>query len=59
MADLVKAARDLDKNWCMFARPIRSGPRCPNIQALDDKPNPEINAFQGKPKKQGKLTLEE
>jgi hypothetical protein len=59
MADLVKAARDLDKNWCMFAGPIRSGLCCPNIRALDNKPNPEINAFQGKPKKWGKLTLEE
>jgi hypothetical protein len=26
---------------------------------LDDKPNLEINAFQGKPKKRGKLTPEE
>jgi hypothetical protein len=56
MADLVKAARDLDKNWRMFAGPIRSRSRCPNIRALDDKPNTEINAFQGKPKKRGKLT---
>jgi hypothetical protein len=45
MVDLVKATRDLDKNWHMFAGPIRSGPRRPNIRALDDKPNPEINAF--------------
>jgi hypothetical protein len=56
---LVKATRDLDKNWHMFAGPLRSGPRHPGIRALDDKPNPEINAFQGKPKKQGKLTPEE
>jgi hypothetical protein len=47
MADLVKATRDLDKNWCMFVGPIRSGPCRPNIRALDDKPNPEINAFRG------------
>jgi hypothetical protein len=26
MATLVQAARDLDKNWCMFAGPPRSGP---------------------------------
>jgi hypothetical protein len=31
MTDLVKATRDLDKNWRMFAGPIRLGPRCPNI----------------------------
>jgi len=43
----------------MFAGPPRSGPQCPGIRALDDKPNTEINAFQGKPKKQGKLTPEE
>jgi hypothetical protein len=59
MADLVKATRDLDKNWRMFAEPIRSRPHCPNIQALDNKSNTEINAFQGKPKKRGKLTPEE
>jgi hypothetical protein len=59
MADLVKAARDLDKNWCMFAGPPRSGQCCPGIRALDKKPQLEINAFQGKPKKQGKLTPEE
>jgi hypothetical protein len=51
MTALVKATRDLDKNWRMFAGPPRSGPRCPGIRALDDKPNTEINAFQGKPKK--------
>jgi hypothetical protein len=50
---LVKAARDLDKNWHMFAGPLRSEPHHPNIRALDDKPNTEINAFQGKPKKWG------
>jgi len=59
MTDLVTAARDLDKNWRMFAGPPRSGPRRPNIRALDDKPSTEINAFQGKPKKWGKLTPEE
>ena len=59
MATLVQAARDLDKNWCMFAGPPRSGPRRPGIRVLDDKPNTEINAFQGKPKKWGKLTPEE
>jgi hypothetical protein len=59
MADLVKAARDLDKNWRMFVGPIRSGPCHPNIRALDNKPNMEINTFQGKSKKQGKLTTEE
>jgi hypothetical protein len=55
----IKAARDLDKNWRMFAGLPRSGPRRPGIRALDNKPNPEINAFQGKPKKQEKLTPEE
>jgi hypothetical protein len=59
MATLVQAARDLDKNWRMFAGPLRSGPRHPGIRALDDKPNTEINAFQGKPRKRGKLTPEE
>jgi hypothetical protein len=59
MATLVQAARDLDKNWRIFAGPPRLGPRHPGIRALDDKPNPEINAFQGKPKKRGKLTSEE
>jgi len=59
MTTLVKAARDLDKNWCMFAGPPRSRSRRPGIRALDDKPNTEINAFQGKPKKRGKLTPEE
>jgi hypothetical protein len=43
----------------MFAGPSRSGLRRPGIRALDEKPQPEINAFQGKPKKQGKLTAEE
>ena len=51
MTALVKAARDLDKNWHMFAGPPRSGPQCPGIRALDDKPNTEINAFQAKPRK--------
>jgi hypothetical protein len=59
MTTLVKAARDLDKNWRMFAGPPRSRLRHPGIRALDDKPNLEINTFQGKPKKQGKLTPEE
>jgi hypothetical protein len=45
MTALVKAARDLDKNWRMFAGPPRTGPCHPGIRALDDKPNPEINAF--------------
>jgi hypothetical protein len=49
MTTLVQAARDLDKNWRMFAGPQRSGPRRLSIRALDDKPNTEINAFQGKP----------
>jgi hypothetical protein len=38
------------QNWTMLSK---------NIRALDDKPNTEINAFQGKPKKWGKLTPEE
>jgi hypothetical protein len=59
MTALVKAARDLDKNWHMFAGPPRSGLRRPSIRTLYDKSNLEINAFQGKPKKQGKLTPEE
>jgi len=46
MTTLVKAARDLDKNWHMFAEPPRSRPQCPGIRALDNKPNAEINAFQ-------------
>jgi len=45
MIMLVKATRDLDKNWCMFAGPPRSRPQCPGIRALDDNPNAEINAF--------------
>jgi hypothetical protein len=45
MTALVKVARDLDKNWRMFTGPPRSGPHCPGIRALDDKPNTEINAF--------------
>jgi hypothetical protein len=59
MNALVKAARDLDKNWHMFAGPPRSRPQRLGIRALDDKPNPEINAFQRKPKKWGNLTPEE
>jgi len=59
MTVLVKATRDLDKNWHMFVGPPRSGPWCPGIRALDNKPNLEINAFQGKPRRQGKLTPEE
>jgi hypothetical protein len=43
--DLVKAVRDLDKNWCMFTGPQRSGLCHPSIRALDDKANIEINAF--------------
>jgi hypothetical protein len=35
----------------MFAGPLRSGTRWPTIRAVDDKPTPEINAFQGKSKK--------
>jgi len=46
MTTLVKAARDLDKNWHMFAEPPRSRPQCPGIRALDNKPNAEINAFE-------------
>jgi hypothetical protein len=59
MTDLVKATQDLDKNWHMFAGPLRSRSCHLGIRALDDKPNPEINAFQGKPKKWGKLTPDE
>jgi Retrotransposon gag protein len=59
MTALVQATRDLDKNWCMFAGPPRSGTCHPTIRVVDDKPTLEINAFQGKPKKQGKLTPEE
>jgi len=43
----------------MFAGPSRSGLHCPGIRALDEKPQLEINAFQEKPKKRGKLTTEE
>jgi hypothetical protein len=42
---LVKATRDLDKNWRMFADPPKSEPQCLGIRALDDKPNMEINVF--------------
>jgi Retrotransposon gag protein len=59
MTDLVEAARGLDKNWCMFAGPSRTGTCCLTIKAVDSMPNPEINAFKGKSKKQGKLTIEE
>ena len=59
MTTLIKAARDLDKNWCMFTGPPRSRPRHPGIRALDNKPNLKINAFQGKLRKWEKLTLEE
>jgi hypothetical protein len=59
MTTLVQAARDLDKNWRMFVGPPRSGTCHPTIRAVDDKPTLEINGFQGKSKKQGKLTLEE
>jgi hypothetical protein len=45
MIMLIKAARDLDKNWCMFAGPPRSGPCCPGIRALDNKLNMEISTF--------------
>jgi len=45
MTALVQAARDLNKNWHMFAGPQRSGTRHPTIRAVDDKPMPEINAF--------------
>jgi hypothetical protein len=51
MTTLVKATRDLDKNWHMFAGPLRSRPGCLGLRALDDKLNMEINAFQGKPRK--------
>jgi hypothetical protein len=59
MTALVEAARGLDKNWCIFTGPPRSGARRPSIKVVDNTPNPEINAFKGKPKKQGKLTPEE
>jgi hypothetical protein len=60
MTNLVNTARDLDKNWCMFTGPLRSGSHRPSIRAIEDnKPTLEINAFQGKSKKQGKLTSEE
>jgi len=59
MTILVKAARDLDTNWHMFTGSPKSRPRCPGIRALDNKPNTEINAFQEKPRRWGKLTLEE
>jgi hypothetical protein len=51
MENLVKATRDLDKNWHMFAGPQRSEPYYLSIRTLDNKPNIEINAFQGKLKK--------
>jgi len=51
MTALVEAARGLDKNWRMFAGPSRINTRHPTIKAMDSLPNPEINAFKGKPKK--------
>ena len=62
--DLVTKARDLDRNWRMFAGPLkqnnsRSGQRRSNIRALEETPDTEINAFQGKrtpSKKRGRLT---
>jgi hypothetical protein len=59
MTTLVEAARNLDKSWRMFAGPLKGGTRRPTIKAMDTTPNPEINAFKGKPKKRGKLTAEE
>jgi hypothetical protein len=56
--DMVKAARTLDQNWHMFAGPQRSG-QCCNIRAVEGQPTEEINAFQNKSKKQGKLSPEE
>jgi hypothetical protein len=56
---LVEAARNLDKSWHTFAGPLKGGMRRPTIKAVDMVPNPEINAFKGKPKRRGKLTPEE
>ena len=61
---LVEKAWDIDRNWRMFASPMkqgtfRPGQRHPNVRALEENPNTEINAFQGKctfSKKWGKLT---
>jgi hypothetical protein len=50
MTTLVDAARNLDKSWHMFTGPLK-GTRLPTIKAVDSAPNPEINAFKGKPKK--------
>jgi hypothetical protein len=58
MEDMVKAARTLDQNWHMFAGPQRSG-QCHNIRVVEGQPIEEINAFQNKSKKQGKLSPEE
>jgi hypothetical protein len=59
MTALVEAVRSLDKNWRMFTGPARINMCHPSIKAVESAPNPEINAFKGKPRKQGKLTPEE
>jgi hypothetical protein len=56
--DMVKAARTLDYNWHMFAGPQRSS-QCCNIRAVKGQPTKEINTFQNKLKKWGKLSPEE
>jgi len=61
---LVEKARDIDQNWRMFTGPMkqgtsRIGQRRPNVRALEENPDMEINVFQGKrtpSKKRGKLS---
>jgi len=64
LSGLVKKAQDINRNWRMFTGPMKPGTsrlgQCrPNIRALEENPDMEINAFQGKCtllKKRGKLT---
>ena len=50
---LVEKAQDIDRNWRMFAGPMkqgtsRTGQRRPNVRALEENPDTDINVFQGK-----------
>jgi len=69
LAKLVKRAWDLDRNWCMYAKPLgNQGNQCqghnPRVCELSaENSNTEINATQGQRhtpfKKRGKLTPEQ
>jgi len=64
LEELVTKARELDRNWRMFAGPLKqnnfkTGQRRSNVRALEETPDTEINVFQGKrtsSKKRGRLT---